>query len=423
MSSQLNLANSITIARILLVPVFLVMLLSGLPEPYGDLLAAAVFILAAATDKLDGYVARRSKQVTTLGQFLDPLADKLLIAAALIALVAQDRVAAWVAMVIIGREIAVSVLRIIGVSQGVSIPADKYGKLKTVLQIVYVVYVLFPTADIAELIHVSTDVADYHPVDPRRRRRHRHARQRRALLHERARRDPHARHQQLMPPGAPRAAVVLSGNELLDGRTRDTNGAFVCDDLSRRGVKVTELLTVADDRERLTAALRHALGGEPDLLVVGGGLGTTHDDLTAECLAEVLGVPLAEDPDALAFVEERVRAVAERRHLDFRGHLRAGAPPGEAAGRLHCRAAGRRRARHRGARRADAHLRVSRACPTNFSRCGSRRPRRSSATASSRTSPCAWCASSASASCRSGPSSTRCRTTSSSSASTSAGER
>jgi len=158
-SSQLNLANSITIARILLVPVFLVLLLGGLPQPYGDLAAAAVFILAAATDKLDGYVARRSKQVTTLGQFLDPLADKLLIAAALIALVAQDRVAAWVAMVIIGREIAVSVLRIIGVSQGVSIPADKYGKLKTVLQIVYVVYVLFPTADIARFIHVSTDVA------------------------------------------------------------------------------------------------------------------------------------------------------------------------------------------------------------------------------------------------------------------------
>jgi CDP-diacylglycerol---glycerol-3-phosphate 3-phosphatidyltransferase len=158
-SSQLNLANSITIARILLVPVFLVLLLGGLPQPYGDLAAAAVFILAAATDKLDGYVARRSKQVTTLGQFLDPLADKLLIAAALIALVAQDRVAAWVAMVIIGREIAVSVLRIIGVSQGVSIPADKYGKLKTVLQIIYVVYVLFPTADIARYIHVSTDVA------------------------------------------------------------------------------------------------------------------------------------------------------------------------------------------------------------------------------------------------------------------------
>jgi CDP-diacylglycerol--glycerol-3-phosphate 3-phosphatidyltransferase len=158
-SSQLNLANAITIARILLIPVFLVLLLSGIPAPYGDIAAAAVFILAAATDKLDGYVARRNKQITTLGQFLDPLADKLLIAAALIALVSQGRIAAWVAMLIIGREIAVSVLRIVGVSQGVSIPADKYGKLKTVLQIVYVVYVLVPTEKIATFIHVSTDVA------------------------------------------------------------------------------------------------------------------------------------------------------------------------------------------------------------------------------------------------------------------------
>lgn len=100
----MNLANSITVSRILLVPVFLVVLLGGLPEPWRDLAAAAVFILAAATDKLDGYVARRNKQITTLGQFLDPLADKLLIAAALIALVAQDRVAAWVATVIIVRR-------------------------------------------------------------------------------------------------------------------------------------------------------------------------------------------------------------------------------------------------------------------------------------------------------------------------------
>jgi nicotinamide-nucleotide amidase len=120
-----------------------------------------------------------------------------------------------------------------------------------------------------------------------------------------------------MPPGAPRAAVVLSGNELLDGRTRDTNGAFVCDDLSRRGVKVTEVLTVADDRERLTAALRHVLEAEPDLVVLGGGLGTTHDDLTAECLAEALGVDVVEDARALGYLEEKVRAVAARRRLDF----------------------------------------------------------------------------------------------------------
>jgi CDP-diacylglycerol---glycerol-3-phosphate 3-phosphatidyltransferase len=158
--SQLNLANTITISRILLIPVFLVVLFSGIPEPYGNIAAAAVFVLAAATDKLDGYVARRNKQITTLGQFLDPLADKLLIAAALIALVSQNRVAAWVAMVIIGREIAVSVLRIVGVAQGVSIPADRYGKLKTVLQIVYVVYVLVPTESVARLINVSPEVAE-----------------------------------------------------------------------------------------------------------------------------------------------------------------------------------------------------------------------------------------------------------------------
>lgn len=149
MTQQLNLANAVTVARILLVPVFLVVLLSGIPEPYGDVAAAAVFVLAAATDKLDGYIARRRHAVTALGQFLDPLADKLLVAAALIALVGQGRVPAWVATVIIVREVAVSALRTVAASQGVSMPADRYGKLKTVLQTVYIVYVLVPTARIA----------------------------------------------------------------------------------------------------------------------------------------------------------------------------------------------------------------------------------------------------------------------------------
>ena len=120
-----------------------------------------------------------------------------------------------------------------------------------------------------------------------------------------------------MSGALPRAAVVLSGNELLDGRTRDSNGAFLSADLSARGVKVTSVLTVADDEERLTAALQYSLAAEPDLLVVGGGLGTTHDDLTAACLARALGVSLDEDATALGMVEERVRLVAERRHLDL----------------------------------------------------------------------------------------------------------
>lgn len=157
-SSQLNLANMITIARILLVPVFLVVLLSGIPEPYADIAAAAVFAIAAASDKLDGYIARKRQSITALGQFLDPLADKLLIAAALIALVGQGRVPAWVAMVIIGREIAVTVLRSVAQSQGVSIPADRYGKLKTVLQIGYILYVLLPTVGIAEVLHIPVSL-------------------------------------------------------------------------------------------------------------------------------------------------------------------------------------------------------------------------------------------------------------------------
>lgn len=144
----MNAANLITVARILLIPVFVALFFSEIP--YGDIMAAGVFIIAAATDKLDGYVARSRNSVSTLGEFLDPLADKLLVAAALIALVGMDRVPAWVAMVILGREIAVSVLRIVGLAQGVSIPAAGLGKAKTLSQIVYIVYCFFPTAEIRD---------------------------------------------------------------------------------------------------------------------------------------------------------------------------------------------------------------------------------------------------------------------------------
>jgi CDP-diacylglycerol---glycerol-3-phosphate 3-phosphatidyltransferase len=136
----MNAANAITVARILLIPVFLVLLFSAVP--YGEYAAVAVFALAAGTDKLDGYVARKRKTVTAAGMFLDPLADKLLISAALIALVSLDKLPAWVAMVIIGREFAVTGLRIFAAAQGVNIPADRLGKLKTVSQTVAVLFLL-----------------------------------------------------------------------------------------------------------------------------------------------------------------------------------------------------------------------------------------------------------------------------------------
>ena len=129
----LNVPNVLTLLRILAVPVIVVALLGETPN--GDALAAGVFALAAFTDGLDGYIARRRQDVTTFGKLVDPLADKLLIVAALVSLVSLGRLAAWVAMVIIARELAVTALRAVAVEQGVVISASWLGKLKTVLQV------------------------------------------------------------------------------------------------------------------------------------------------------------------------------------------------------------------------------------------------------------------------------------------------
>ena len=129
----LNLPNVLTLLRILAVPVIVVALLGETPN--GDALAAGVFALAALTDGLDGYIARRRRDVTTFGKLMDPLADKVLIIAALVSLVSLNRLAAWVAMVIIARELAVTGLRAVAAEQGVVIAASWLGKLKTALQI------------------------------------------------------------------------------------------------------------------------------------------------------------------------------------------------------------------------------------------------------------------------------------------------
>ena len=128
-----NLPNVLTLMRILAVPVIVVALLGETPN--GDALAAGVFALAAFSDGLDGYIARRRRDITTFGKLMDPLADKLLIVAALVSLVSLGRLAAWVAMVIIARELAVTGLRAVAVEQGVVIAASWLGKLKTALQV------------------------------------------------------------------------------------------------------------------------------------------------------------------------------------------------------------------------------------------------------------------------------------------------
>ena len=137
---ELNLPNVLTMLRILLVPVLVVALLNETAN--GDLLAAGVFALASLTDAMDGYIARARNAITTFGKLMDPIADKLLIIAALVALVSLDRLAAWVAMVIIAREVAVTMTRMQASQQGVVIASNWWGKAKTIVQVVAIFFLI-----------------------------------------------------------------------------------------------------------------------------------------------------------------------------------------------------------------------------------------------------------------------------------------
>jgi len=135
-----NLPNGLTMLRILLVPVLVVALLDETPN--GDLMAAIVFALASATDAMDGYIARARNAITSFGKLMDPIADKLLIIAALVALVSLDRLAAWVAMVIIARELTVTITRMQANQQGVVIAANWWGKSKTIVQVAAIFFLI-----------------------------------------------------------------------------------------------------------------------------------------------------------------------------------------------------------------------------------------------------------------------------------------
>jgi CDP-diacylglycerol--glycerol-3-phosphate 3-phosphatidyltransferase len=155
----MNLANRITIARIFLVPIIMFFLLIKVKFPhirieefsitYNQIIAALIFIVAASTDSLDGYIARKRKLVTNLGKLLDPLADKLLVTAVLVSLVEMDKLDAWIAVVIISREFAVTGLRQIALLEGTVMAASKWGKAKTAVQITAIIALLinnFPFA-------------------------------------------------------------------------------------------------------------------------------------------------------------------------------------------------------------------------------------------------------------------------------------
>jgi CDP-diacylglycerol--glycerol-3-phosphate 3-phosphatidyltransferase len=144
-----HLPNAITASRILLIPVFVLFFLE--PTPYRSIVAAAVFGLAALTDAVDGYVARRWGQVTRLGKLLDPIADKLLVLTALFLLVGFDRVEAWVAIVLAGRELAVTGLRAVAAREGIDLTPETTGKVKMAAQVVAILFLILDEAVPASL--------------------------------------------------------------------------------------------------------------------------------------------------------------------------------------------------------------------------------------------------------------------------------
>lgn len=159
--ANINLPNLLTVTRILLIPVFVMLFVE--PSPDRSLAAAIVFVIAAATDLLDGYLARRTGQVTKLGRLLDPIADKLLVLSALILLVQVDRVTALVAILIIAREVAVTGIRAIAAAEGLIMSAETTGKYKMALQVVAIVLLILEGTIFSDLgnLHLAGIVTLY----------------------------------------------------------------------------------------------------------------------------------------------------------------------------------------------------------------------------------------------------------------------
>lgn len=152
----MNLPNKLTILRIIMIPVFLIFLyIPGLGMT-GDVLAAAIFVLASFTDLLDGKIARKYNLVTNFGKFMDPLADKLLVCSALIALVDLNRIPAWVVIIIIAREFIISGFRLIASDNGVVIAASYWGKFKTTFQMIMIILLIlnidYPYSNIINMV-------------------------------------------------------------------------------------------------------------------------------------------------------------------------------------------------------------------------------------------------------------------------------
>ena len=148
-------ANKLTILRVVMIPVFMAVLLLSFPG--SNILALVIFAAASLTDCVDGYIARKYNQVTTFGKFMDPLADKLLVTAAILVFVERGQCPSWAALIIIAREFAVTALRLIAVDNGVVIAAALLGKVKTVLSIIGICLMLTPLHDAVLFAGITVD--------------------------------------------------------------------------------------------------------------------------------------------------------------------------------------------------------------------------------------------------------------------------
>lgn len=148
----MNLPNKLTVLRVCMVPVFVVLMLWDGLGGGGKYAAAAVFILASMTDWLDGYLARKNNLVTDFGKFMDPIADKLLVCSALICLVEKGKLAAWIVIVIIGREFIISGFRLVASDKGTVIAASYWGKFKTVFQMLMVILLILDLGGIFDVL-------------------------------------------------------------------------------------------------------------------------------------------------------------------------------------------------------------------------------------------------------------------------------
>ena len=155
----MNLPNKLTVLRVIMIPFFVVFMLTDLGGQYSNYIALVIFCVASLTDMLDGKIARKYNLVTNFGKFMDPLADKLLVGAAMICLIPMDKLPAWIVIVIISREFIISGFRLVASDSGIVIAASYWGKFKTTFQMIAVILMIFNIPVLATVTMIMLVIA------------------------------------------------------------------------------------------------------------------------------------------------------------------------------------------------------------------------------------------------------------------------